>query len=163
MSDDWEARIEQFWDTADLEDREGALEQMRLLVAERPDDDAVAVFEWACIHDSLGIEGAAVPLYRRALDLGLDDFNATRATIQLASSLRNVGEVDEAVALLQAAPDAPALGAARQVFLALALHSAGRPDEALREALLAIVPTLPRYQRSARAYADALVEPARTA
>jgi hypothetical protein len=44
------------------------------------------------------------------------------------------------------------------VFLALALHSAGRHDEALRVAIEAVEPTLPRYHRSVRAYAAALTE-----
>ena len=44
------------------------------------------------------------------------------------------------------------------LFLALALHSAGRPDEALRVAIEAVEPTLPRYHRSVKAYAAALTE-----
>lgn len=58
---------------------------------------------------------------------------------------------------MDAAPH-PAVGAAREVFLALALHSAGRADEALRVALEVLAPTLPRYQRSVRAYAADLTE-----
>ncbi|WP_019135978.1 tetratricopeptide repeat protein [Cellulomonas massiliensis] len=155
----WEQRVEQFWAEVDLDDREGALAGMRALVDERDEDDAVAVAEWGGIHDSLGLEDEAIPLYRRALALGLDPERRVQVTIQLASSLRNVGALDEAVALLAEAPDVPALGGARRAFLALALHSAGRPDEGLREALLALADTLPRYQRSVRGYADALVEP----
>jgi Tetratrico peptide repeat len=44
--------------------------------------------------------------------------------------------------------------------LALALHSAGRKDEALKVAIEAQIETLPRYQRSMRHYAAALIEPA---
>ena len=47
---------------------------------------------------------------------------------------------------------------APRVFLALALHSAGRTDEALRVAVEALEPTLPRYHRSVRAYAAALTD-----
>ena len=45
-------------------------------------------------------------------------------------------------------------------MLALALHSAGCTDEALRVAIEAQIDALPRYQRSMRAYAAALTEPA---
>lgn len=40
--------------------------------------------------------------------------------------------------------------------LALALHSAGHKDEALRVAIEAQIETLPQYQRSIRNYAAAL-------
>lgn len=159
MSTGWEQRVERFWAEVDLDDRQAALAGMRALVDERGEDDPVALAEWGGIHDSLGLEDEAIPLYRRALARGLDPQRQVQVTIQLASTLRNVGALDEAVALLAAAPDVPALGGARRAFLALALHSAGRPDEALREALLALADTLPRYQRSVRGYADALVEP----
>ena len=60
--------------------------------------------------------------------------------------------------MLRDAPEHPDTGAAPAVFLALALHSAGRSAEALRVALEAIEPTLPRYHRSVRAYAAALTD-----
>ncbi|MBC7596069.1 MAG: tetratricopeptide repeat protein, partial [Kineosporiaceae bacterium] len=75
-----------------------------------------------------------------------------------ASTLRNIGRINEAIAMLRDAPDHPTTGAAPKVFLALALHSAGRPDEALRVAIEAVEPTLPRYNRSVSAYAKALTE-----
>jgi len=78
--------------------------------------------------------------------------------VQHASTLRNIGRVDEAIAMLRDAPEHPATGAAPRVFLALALHSAGRADEALRVAIEALEPTLPRYHRSVKAYAAALTE-----
>ena len=43
-----------------------------------------------------------MPLYRAALDGGLDPEHEPLAVIQLASSLRNVGEAAQAVALLEA-------------------------------------------------------------
>jgi tetratricopeptide (TPR) repeat protein len=159
-ADDWQDRVDRFWAEVDLDDEDGALAGMRALVDERGPHDAVALFEWAGIHDSLGLETEAVPLYREALARGLDDRRTARATIQLASTLRNLGEVDEAIALLRAAPDVPELGGARRGFLALALHSRGDDAAALREALTALADTLPYYQRSLRAYAAELTEPA---
>ena len=47
--------------------------------------------------------------------------------VQHASTLRNLGRLDEAIAMLRDAPEHPATGAAPRVFLALALHSAGAP------------------------------------
>lgn len=82
----------------------------------------------------------------------------TQLVVQHASTLRNLGRIDEAITMLEDAPEHPATGAAPRVFLALALHSAGLHDEALRVAIEAVEPTLPRYRRSVRAYASDLTE-----
>ena len=55
-----------------------------------PGDDAVDMFEQACELDSTGHPDRAAPLYRAALDAGLAGINRRRATIQMASSLRNL-------------------------------------------------------------------------
>jgi hypothetical protein len=120
---------------------------------------AIADFERACAWDSTGHPDRAVPLYRSALATGLTGLRRRRATIQLASSLRNLGAADYAVALLSAELSAPvegeaaALADAVRAFLALALVDVGRPREAASLALEALAPHLPRYQRSLGAYA----------
>lgn len=121
-------------------------------------DEALRLFEEAGEHDSAGREVEAAPLYERAMALGLDEERSAQATVQYASTLRNLGRAEEAVELLRALPQDSNVGAARDAFLALALHDAGRPDEALRVALEALVPTLPRYQRSVISYAVALTD-----
>ncbi|TFB66146.1 IS3 family transposase [Cryobacterium sp. Hz9] len=62
----------------------------------------------------------------------------------------------EAVSMLEAAPMSAVDEPARQAFLALALYDEGRYGDALRTALLALVPTLESYQRSLRGYAGEL-------
>jgi len=80
--------------------------------------------------------------------------------IQLASSLRNLGEAEESVALLrdELAAGSDELDDAVRAFLSLALVSAGREREAVSHALAALAPHLPRYQRSLGAYAQDLVD-----
>ncbi|KDP92668.1 MULTISPECIES: tetratricopeptide repeat protein [Clavibacter] len=155
--DDWDARVAAFWASADDEQADETVAGMRALVAERPADDPRALYELASAHDFVGREAEAVPLYRAALDGGLDPEHRPLAVIQLASSLRNVGEAAEAVALLEAMPD-DVHGPGRDAFLALALHDAGRPTEALAVALRRLAPTLPEYGRAVAAYADELTE-----
>ncbi|RII98146.1 tetratricopeptide repeat protein, partial [Clavibacter michiganensis] len=145
--DDWDARVAAFWASADDEQADETVAGMRALVAERPADDPRALYELASAHDFVGREAEAVPLYRAALDGGLDPEHRPLAVIQLASSLRNVGEAAEAVALLEAMPD-DVHGPGRDAFLALALHDAGRPTEALAVALRRLAPTLPEYGRA---------------
>jgi hypothetical protein len=158
--DDWDDRVAAFWAAADDERADETVAGMRALVAERPDGDPRGLFELACAHDLVGQEAEAVPLYRAALDGGLDPAHRPSAVIQLASSLRNVGEPAEAVALLEALPDDDdAVG--RDAFLALALHDAGRPTEALALALRRLAPNVPGYGRAIAAYADELADRAR--
>src|SRR5581483_1910470 len=101
----------------------------------------------------------AVPLYRRALELGLEGERRRRAVIQLASSLRNLGHVAESLELLTAEVAKPSdrLDDAVSAFLALALADSGREREAVAVALAALAPHLARYQRSLGDYAQALV------
>jgi hypothetical protein len=158
---DWERRIAEAW-TAEIEETEPAEAAFRAridaLVAELPPDAPEGPFEQASAFDSTGHSDRAVPLYRTALAGGLTGLRRRRAVIQLASSLRNVGEAQESARLLTAERDAGSdeLDDAVRAFLALALVDLGRPREAAAIALAALAPHLPRYQRSLRAYAEEL-------
>lgn len=152
---DWQDRVDAFWDAFDDGDRPKMLADMSALVSERPPGDAMALAEWGGVHDALGLEEEAVGPYRRALSAGLDPVHEHQVTLQLASTLRNLRRHAEAVQLLENL-DAPELGDAPAAFLALALHSAGRADEALSIALTALAPHLPKYSRAASAYAREL-------
>lgn len=152
----WQRAVDHLWE---LDEPEGVVERMRVLAARYPGSDGVAHFELGGALDSAGHEAEAAQEYERALAAGLDDDRRARLTIQYASTLRNLGRLEEAITLLSEAGSHPSIGAAREVFLALALHSAGRHGEALRIALEALAPTLPRYQRSVAAYAADLTEP----
>src|SRR5262245_43530530 len=105
--DKWEARVAEAWASIDeYENREGEFRALiDGLVAELPDGDPRTAFEQACAWDSTGHSDRAVPLYRQALDQGLTGYRRRRAVIQMCSSLRNVGQVETAVALLEAERD----------------------------------------------------------
>jgi hypothetical protein len=158
---DWERRLAEAWSAADsLSDAE-LRELIERLAAELPPESPVGLFERAGSFDSTGRSDLAVPLYRRALDGGLTGERRRRAVIQLASSLRNVGEAEESVALLRAElyERSDQLDDAVRAFLALALVDTGREREAVSLALEALAPHLPRYRRSLANYARELVEP----
>ena len=155
---DWEERIRIFWTDASCADPVLAFGSMQALVAERRDDDPAAIFEWASVHDFLGRAAEAIPLYRRALELGLDPVRFSQAQVQLASSLRNVGETTEAVKILEGMESDATVGDAHEAFLALALFDGGRPGDALRVALKALAKTLPAYRGAINHYADAIVD-----
>ncbi|MEV4688470.1 tetratricopeptide repeat protein [Microbacterium sp. LWH3-1.2] len=160
MHDDWAARIEAIWDDDALSD-ESRLERIDAVAAERPAGDPLALFERGGARDAAGLEADAAPLYRAALDGGLDDVHRPQAVIQLASTLRNLGLADEAVGMLRAElarrPASP-LHDEASAFLALALVSVGREREAASVALRTLAPHLSRYTCSVASYAEELGE-----
>ena len=157
---EWERRLADLWSTLDDRPEDEFVAAIDELTAELPDDDGIGPFERAAARDSTGQSDLAVPLYRQALEQGLSGERRRRAVIQLASSLRNTGEVATSVALLEAelARTSDALDDAVRAFLALALVDSGREREAVSHALIALARHLPRYQRSTENYARALVE-----
>ncbi len=152
---EWEQRLSALWASIDDHGEERFHARMEELVAELPAESAVAAFERASALDSTGHSALAVPLYRQALELGLQGGRRRRAVIQLASSLRNSGRAEESVTLLTAELDAGSddLDDAVSAFLALALVDTGREREAVSLALTALSRHLPRYQRSLANYA----------
>jgi len=98
-----------------------------------------AKFELANALDYLSEEAKAIPLYEEAIPLGLTEEYQAYARLQLGSSLRNEGRLDEAISVLRDAerryPNMPPVS----MFLALALHSYGQSDEALKLALRAML------------------------
>jgi tetratricopeptide (TPR) repeat protein len=157
---DWEGRLAELWGSFDDYSEDAFLARMSELVAELPADSPVAAYELGSARDSTGHSDLAVPLYRQALENGLGEDRRRQAVIQLASSLRNLGEVEESVQLLAAERErrSDELDDAVAAFLALALADAGREREALSIALAALAPHLPRYRRSVGNYARLLVE-----
>ena len=132
---DWERRVEALWVTIDDHDETDFRTAMERLVAERPPGDPVGLFELASAFDSTGRPEPAAERYRAALDRGLGGYRRRRAVIQLASSLRNLGQVDESLALLEAERDTgfDELDDELAAFLALALTSARpSPSRSLR-------------------------------
>jgi tetratricopeptide (TPR) repeat protein len=146
------------WASLDQRSEGEFLALIEQLAAELPPDSGIGIFERPASLDSTGHPDLAVPLYRQALDRGLTGERRRRAMIQLASSLRNLGQPQESVALLTTELDAGSdhLDDAVRAFLALALVDVGREREAVALVLAALAPHLPRYQRSLANYARLL-------
>jgi tetratricopeptide (TPR) repeat protein len=152
----WESRLAALWAAIDRYQPDDFVAQIELSVAELPSGSAIGFFERASAQDSTGHPDRAVPLYRAAVEAGLSGLRRRRAVIQLASSLRNLGNAAEAADLLIAELDAPQdeLDGAVRAFLALALVDLGREREAVGVSLAALSRYLPRYNRSLARYAS---------
>ncbi|MFU8850434.1 tetratricopeptide repeat protein [Micromonospora sp. SL1-18] len=161
---DWEQRSADLWAAfnaaPDDWDGEEFRERVGALADELGPDHPVAAFERACAWDSTGHSDKAVPLYRKALELGIDGIRRRRSVIQMSSSLRNIGQPGESVRLLTEERErgSDELDDAVSATLALALTSVGREREAVSIAVGALAKHLPRYQRSMANYARLLVE-----
>jgi Tetratrico peptide repeat len=167
---DWEKRVAEAWASInDYENREDEFQALiDRLAAELPEGDPIAAFERACAWDSTGHSDRAVPLYQWALDHGLTGYRRRRAVIQMSSSLRNIGQVETAVTLLEAErgidpatldEQTRTLADAISATLALCLADTGREREAVSVAVAALAAHLPRYQRSMANYARLLLDP----
>ncbi|MDF2917767.1 MAG: hydrolase [Microbacterium sp.] len=148
-----------FWDAAHGKNAAALWAELDQLAGDSA--EAVRSYERASLHDFLGEEAAAIPLYRSALEEGLAGKRRSACVIQLASSLRNVGDPSGALALLHRFPDTDPLVDAARAFEALALFTDQKPAPALRTALQALAPHLPAYRRSVEAYAADLTSPRR--
>jgi tetratricopeptide (TPR) repeat protein len=154
----WQEDVDAVWARADELGDQAVMDAMDALAESAP-DPALAAFERGGSRDSGGRPDEAEPLYRSAMALGLPEDERAQCTIQLASSLRNLDRPEEALALLRAAEPYPPYAVATAAVTALVLASLDRPREGLGVLLREVAPTLPRYQRSMRAYADELTDP----
>ena len=150
VTPDWEARVAEVFTAIDSYDEGELVARIDALVSELAPGSAIGLFERGAACDSTGHPDRAVPLYRAALDAGLVGERRRRAVIQLASSLRNLGNPQKALTLLTAEADVTSddLDGAVATFLALALVDLGREREAVAVALTALSKYLPRYNRS---------------
>ncbi|MFI7599703.1 tetratricopeptide repeat protein [Actinoplanes sp. NPDC049681] len=162
ITPEWEQRLAAAWASLDGSPEDEFLDRIGRLVAELPAGDPVGLFERACSLDSTGHSDLAVPLYEQALRAGVTGIRRRRAVIQMASSLRNLGDSARSVELLTQELRAPSdeLDDAVKTVLALALTDVGREREAVSIAVGALAAHLPRYQRSMANYARLLIEPA---
>ena len=141
---------------------EAFIAQVDALAAELPEGDADGIFHRASARDSWGHSDLAVPLYAQALEIGgLTGENRRRAVIQMSSSLRNIGRVDEALATLLTEKETGGedhLSDALDATIALCLATLGREREGLSLVLVALAKHLPRYNRSMANYGRVLLE-----
>jgi Flp pilus assembly protein TadD len=151
---EWEQRLSDLWACMQDYGEEEFVTRMEELVAELPANNAIGIFERAGSLDSTGHSDLAVPLYRQALEFGLPG-QRRRATIQMASSPRNMGQASASVALLTAERERESddLDDAVCAALALALVDVGREREAVSIAITALSCHMTRYRRSMANYA----------
>lgn len=143
---------------------EGRIEEARqhglLQLVEHP-QHAELHYEVAGLHDNLGRETQAIPLYQKAIALGLSETSLRGAWLGLGSSYRSTGQYAEALAAFEQGqarfPDANEF----RVFSAMARYNLGQHKEGM-ETLLRVLaettadPALVIYRRAMALYAEDL-------
>lgn len=123
----------------DRHDMQPTIDALLPLHAAHP-GDARVLFEVGGAYDTAGQEHLARGFYEKALAAGLEGDLLRRCYLQYGSTLRNLGEDETSLEVFGTAraifPDSPAL----EVFEAISLHAAGRPDAAVAS-LLELVAT----------------------
>lgn len=123
---------------------EGRIEEARqhglLQLVEHP-QHAELHYEVACLHDMLGREAQAIPLYRQAIALGLGEISLRGAWLGLGSSYRCTGQYAEALAAFEQGltrfPDAREF----KVFGAMASYNLGQHKEGMETLLRVLAET----------------------
>jgi tetratricopeptide (TPR) repeat protein len=114
----------------------------------------LVLFEVGGSYDVMGDEERAVPYYRDALTAGLSGDDRQECLVCLGSSLRVIGESEEAVSVLQEAVDDYPERPSARVFLALAMLDEGAESEAVALLLDVILETT--EDEDIKAYAGAI-------
>ncbi len=147
------AAIEKARELRRQDDLEGSQEQLLELMDVYPDHPLV-LFEVGGAYDVMDEVEMAIPYYRRAIEAGLDGRDLQECLVCLGSTLRVVGEHEEAVETLERAVDEFPENRSARVFLALAHYSNGDADLAVSDLLGLLLETT--TDADILAYADAL-------
>ncbi len=147
--------------------RAGELEEARAILlnlVERSPEDPGVNYQCAWVHDRMGREREAIPLYERAISRGLAGGDLEGATLSLGSSYRAVGDHAKAAEILRAGVARSPQNRAMQVFLAMALHDLGDHGQAMEILLRNLAetssdPEISAYKEALSFYANRLSEP----
>ena len=105
---------------------------MLLELAEKNPFDAAIIFECAVVHDNLALENEAIPLYEKAIRLGLSDENLELAFLGLGSSYRCVQDFEKSSKVLEEGAKRFPANWGIKTFLAMTYHMQGRHGAAMR-------------------------------
>ncbi|KDP92411.1 MULTISPECIES: tetratricopeptide repeat protein [Clavibacter] len=170
MPETLDAQLDRIVAARDRDDMGPTIAALLPLLEQHP-DDARVLYEVGGAYDTAGEEASALDLYERAEAAGLAGDLLRRCHLQHGSTLRNLGRVEESLALFARARAEFPGSSSLAVFEALTLHAAGRPDAALASALRIVADHVPhdelqRYLPAIRgnaAYLDSLDVPAEPA
>lgn len=93
--------------------------------------DASAHYACASVHDMMGLESDAAPIYERALQLGLQGDELEGAYVGLGSTYRCLGQHQKSIGIFIEGSQRFPHNLAMKVFESMALHESGQHDFAM--------------------------------
>ena len=141
----------------------GEARDVLLKLLERNPEDSDVNYQCAWVHDRMGLEREAIPLYERAIERGLSGADLEGAVLSLGSSYRAVGNRAKAAEVLRGGVARFPQNRAMQVFLAMAFHDLDEHDQAVGLLLRNLAetssdPEISAYRKALFFYADRLDE-----
>jgi tetratricopeptide (TPR) repeat protein len=144
----------------------GELEEARtvlLKLLERNPEDPSVAYQGAWVHDRMGREREAIPLYERAISLGLSGRDLEGAILSSGSSYRAAGDHAKAAEILRGGVERFPQNRAMQVFLAMALYNLDEHEQAMELLLRNLAetssdPEIASYGEAISYYASCLEE-----
>jgi tetratricopeptide (TPR) repeat protein len=142
----------------------GEARAVLLKLLERNPEDPDVNYQCAWVHDRMGLEREAIPLYERAIERGLSGGDLEGAILSLGSSYRAVGNPAKAAEVLRGGVARFPHNRAMQVFLAMALHDLDEHAQAMEILLRNLAetssdPEISAYKEALSYYANRLNEP----
>ena len=131
---DLDARLDAIFANRDRANMQPTIDAFEETLRQHPDHPRV-VYEVGGAYDTDGQEERAVGCYERALELGLSGELRRRCLLQYGSTLRNLGRLDESLAVFDRAVAQYPSSVSLPVFRALTLHALARPNAAVAELL----------------------------
>ena len=136
---------------------------MLLKLLERNPADPAVAYQCAWVHDRMGREREAIPLYERAISQGLSGQDLEGAILSLGSSYRATGGYAKAAEVLRDGVERFPQNRAIQVFLAMALHNLNEHERAMEILLRNLAetssdPGIASYREAISYYASRLDE-----
>ena len=144
--------------------QQGELKQSNLLLVQlmnRYPNDAYLEYQVAWSFDLLGEEAKAVPHYKQAIELGLEDEDLQGAIIGLGSTYRTLGQYGESKKLLETGLSRFPDNGAMKVFYAMTLYNLQDHRQAMKVLLKTITDEtnnddIKRYKKAIAFYAEHL-------
>jgi len=150
--------LDAIFDRRDRANMRPTIDAFEAVLRNHPDEPRV-VYEVGGAYDTDGQEERAIGYYERALALGLDGELRRRCLLQYGSTLRNLGRLEESLAVFDRAIAEYPSSVSLPVFKALTLHAQRRPNAAIADLLEAIAdrldsPEIARYGAAIRGNAE---------
>lgn len=139
---------------------EQAKEVLLALHGQSPNDPDLN-YQLAWVHDMLGLEGAAVPYYEKAISSGLAGADRRGALLGLGSTYRAMGQYDKSKEVFELAKKEYPEAREFNVFYAMTLFNLGSYQHAMELLLTELAETshdegIASYRRAISFYANKL-------